>query len=239
MESPVQSTTKKTSWAMFDQIASTYDLTNRVLSGGQDVLWRRSLANFLPKTDPLNLLDLATGTGDQILHLLDAGAPLTGATGLDMSKDMLKHGIEKLKRRGLGSEFKMVHGDACQTPFEDNSFDCVTMSFGIRNVPDVAKCLSEMHRVLRPGGKALILEFALPRSRVFRSAYLMYFRQVLPRVGGLISGNTKAYRYLNSSVEEFPYGEAFANLMHQAGFHKVNIHQKTFGIANLYEGFRA
>lgn len=239
MESPIQSPAKKASWAMFDQIAQTYDLTNRVLSAGQDILWRRSLARYLPKKSGLQLLDLATGTGDQILHMLDAGAEFTNAIGLDMSKDMLKYGQQKIQKRGLEDKIQFVHGDACNIPFKDSTFDCVTMSFGIRNVPDVKKCLSEMSRVLKPGGKSLILEFALPKSALLKSAYLVYFRQVLPRIGGIISGNAAAYRYLNSSVEEFPYGQDFADLMKNAGFPTVKIHQKTFGIANLYEGRKA
>lgn len=238
METPDTANDKSKSWAMFDQIASTYDVTNRVLSGRQDVLWRKSLKKYLPMTPSLKLLDLATGTGDQILHLLDAGAEIGHATGLDMSQDMLKHGRQKIAARGLTHRISMVHGDACKLPFPDQSYDCVTMSFGIRNVPDVPACLQEIARVLKPDGKALILEFALPHWAPLRSAYLFYFRKVLPQIGGLISGNTKAYKYLNSSVEEFPYGQNFANLMRTAGFARVEIHQKTLGVANLYEGFK-
>lgn len=220
---------------MFDQIAGTYDLTNRILSGRQDVRWRRSLQKHLPQNRPVRLLDLATGTGDQILHLLEAGARLENPVGLDMSKEMLEIGRQKMKARSLDS-VQMIHGNACELPFEDKSFDVVTMSFGIRNVPDVPKCLREIARVLKPGGRALILEFGLPQNFVFRKGYLFYFRHVLPRLGGMISGNTKAYQYLNSSVEDFPYGESFVALMKPAGFSKVKVEDKFLGIACLYIG---
>ena len=129
-------------------------------------------------------------------------------------------------------------GDACNLPLEDESFDAITISFGIRNVPDVPKALREMHRVLRAGGKAMILEFSIPKNPIVRFGHLFYLRHVLPTVGGLISGDKAAYRYLNTSIEAFPYGQDFANLMTEAGFTQANVHPVTLGIANIYEGVK-
>lgn len=224
---------KVKSWQLFDQIAGTYDLTNRVLSARQDVLWRRKLARYLPQKQNLRLLDLATGTADQILHLFEVTDRISEAVGLDMSEGMLEVG--RKKTAPFGNRIKLVRGDATNLPFEDQSFDVITMSFGIRNVPDVPACLREMRRVLKPQGKALVLEFSLPEQKLMRDFYLFYFRRVLPKLGGLISGNTPAYSYLNNSVENFPYGESFLKLMDEAGFAISESHPLTLGIASLYE----
>jgi demethylmenaquinone methyltransferase/2-methoxy-6-polyprenyl-1,4-benzoquinol methylase len=132
----------------------------------------------------------------------------------------------------------LYRGDACAVGFADRSFDAVTIAFGIRNLPDVPAALREMHRVLRPGGRALILEFSLPANRLIRAGYLTYFRHVLPAIGRMVSGDAHAYRYLNASVEDFPYGEAFASLMRDAGFASVRAETLTSGVATLYIGER-
>lgn len=227
---------KSRSWQLFDQIASTYDLANRVLSARQDVVWRKKIARHLPQKPQLDLLDLATGTGDQILHLLKVTSRIQSAVGIDLSEKMLEIGRKKIQDQGLSHQVKLLRQDACHLELQAESFDVVTMSFGIRNVPDVPACLSEMLRVLRPGGRALMIEFSLPNPFILRKAYLFYFRNVLPRLGGLLSGNTAAYRYLNTSAENFPYGEAFQSLMRKSGFQKVKALPLTFGIAHLYIG---
>ena len=236
----IRDQSKGTSFEMFNRIAKTYDPVNRMLSFGLDIRWRKRVGLLLPqKVNGIDLLDLATGTADQVLFLC-AQHPqkIENAVGMDLSEGMLSIGREKVKKRNLQDKIVLKTGDACNLPLEDNSFDAITISFGIRNVPDVPKALKEMHRVLRPGGKALILEFALPKNSIVRFGHLFYLRHVLPTVGGLVSGDKAAYRYLNTSIEAFPYGEAFADLMRDAGFTQSNVHNLTMGIANLYEGIK-
>ena len=223
-------------WHMFDRIAHRYDLLNRLLSGGTDVAWRKAMARHLPAGDNLQVLDLATGTADVLLFLEQQSSRLGTSVGSDMSAGMLHLGNEKLRKRGLDQRFRLVRSDATDLVFQDQTFDVVTISFGIRNVLSVEGALREMHRVLRPGGRAMVLEFSLPANRPFRALYLWYFRNILPLLGGLISGDRYAYRYLNQTVETFPYGEAFCQLMRDAGFENVRGLPFTFGIATLYLG---
>ena len=233
--SPAQSA-RDAVWRMFDRIAPRYDLLNRLLSGGRDVAWRKRLARHLPPGDDLCVLDLATGTGDVLIMLDQASGRICSGLGVDMAGEMLALGQRKLERGGLTGRFTLARADATVIPAADDSVDAVTIAFGIRNVDCVEKALAEMRRVLKPGGRALILEFSLPSTRLFRGGYLFYFRHVLPRIGGLISGDRQAYRYLNETVESFPYGEAFIQLMERQGFHSVKQHPLTFGIASIYEG---
>lgn len=221
---------------MFDRIAHRYDLLNRLLSLGQDVVWRKKVAAHLPDLAQMQVLDLATGTGDLLLTLARRNDNVAGGVGIDLAEKMLEIGRQKITRQGLDGMLRLQAGDAVQIPFDDQQFDAVTISFGIRNVLDVPRSLSEMRRVLNPGGRALILEFSLPANALLRKLYLFYFRHVLPRIGGLISGDSYAYRYLNETVETFPYGEAFCELMRQAGFEAVRMTPLTFGIATIYQG---
>lgn len=220
---------------MFDRIAHRYDLLNRLLSFGTDVRWRKRLARALPDGADLRVLDLATGTGDVLLTLARESCHVRSAVGADMSLGMLRLGKEKLAAANLG-RFWMVRGDATALGVADAQFDAVTIAFGIRNVLDTRAALREMVRVLLPGGRALILEFSLPKNHLVRRGYLLYFRHVLPRLGALISGDAHAYRYLNETVETFPHGEDFCRLMREAGFHNVTAHPLTFGIAAIYVG---
>jgi demethylmenaquinone methyltransferase/2-methoxy-6-polyprenyl-1,4-benzoquinol methylase len=221
---------------MFDRIAPRYDLLNRLLSMRRDVSWRRQLADRLPDRPGLALLDVATGTADVLLTALGRRDNITRAIGLDPSGNMLQLGRRKIEEQGFGDTVSFVRGDAEAMPFPDNSFDVLTIAFGIRNVPRLTRGLAEMCRVLKPGGTALILEFSLPASRLLRKVYLIYFRYLLPRLGALISGDRGAYRYLNRTVEDFPYGQAFGELMTSAGFSNVSIQPLTFGIASIYSG---
>lgn len=224
-------------WQMFDRIAHRYDLLNHLLSGNRDVAWRKRMAAQIPRRAGLKALDLATGTGDQLLALYDTGR-LTSGIGIDLAEKMLSVGREKIGSRGLGGKLTLQTGDAGAIPFPDASFDVVSITFGIRNVTDVPAALREMYRVLRPGGRTLILEFSLPANRIMRRLYLIYFRHVLPHLGALISGDSYAYRYLNQTVETFPYGESFRKLMEEAGFKSVQSLPLTFGIATIYQGDR-
>ncbi|MDX9973990.1 MAG: ubiquinone/menaquinone biosynthesis methyltransferase, partial [FCB group bacterium] len=205
---------------MFNRIAHRYDLLNRLLSMRQDVAWRKRILRNLPDRSNLRVLDVATGTADVLLAL--AKSPrVAGGVGLDMSEGMLAFAQPKLAQRGLGDRYTLVRGDGTRLPFATGSFDIATIAFGIRNVPDVPAGLSEMRRILAPGGRAMVLEFSLPGNALFRRLYLFYFRHILPRLGGMISGDAHAYRDLNQTVETFPYGEAFAQLMRTAGFRSV------------------
>ena len=235
----VQDASKKNSWQMFNRIAKTYDSVNRMLSFGLDVGWRKKVGLLLPQSPNLRLLDLATGTADQVLLLCkEHPNQITNAVGMDLSEGMLSFGREKVKAQQLESVISLQTGDAVNLPVEDTQFDAITISFGIRNVPDVPKALTEMVRVLKPSGKALILEFSMPKNPIVRFGHLFYLRFVLPFVGGLVSGDYEAYRYLNTSIEGFPYGESFAELMRDAGFSTVRCHELSFGIATIYEGVR-
>lgn len=223
--------------AMFDRIAPRYDLLNRLLSGGNDIFWRNRLARNLPDGNNLDVLDLATGTADILLAMGRTGRVGLGL-GLDMAGEMLRLGQSKIDRRSAGSRMQLVQADATAIPCGDGSFDAVTIAFGIRNVIDVNACLSEMHRVLRPGGIALVLEFSLPDNTMLRRLHLFYLRHFLPRIGALVSGDGEAYRYLDETIEAFPYGEAFCTLMRQSGFGKVEATPLSLGVATLYRGYR-
>lgn len=218
---------------MFDRIAPRYDLLNRLLSFRRDVAWRRAMIRALPQRDSLRVLDLATGTADVLLAMCRSGRRIERAVGVDKSAGMLSLGKQKASNLSAAD---FVHGDAQALSFADASFDAITIAFGIRNVPDVPAALREMRRTLRPGGRALILEFSTPANPLFRAIYFLYFRHVLPRIGALVSGDAQAYRYLNESAEAFPSGDAFVALMRDAGLCQVTARPLTFGIATLYTG---
>lgn len=222
-------------WRMFDRIAPRYDLCNRLLSFGTDLRWRRKLVRLLPARPDMELLDLATGTADQAIALLRGDRRIVRALGLDMSEQMLAVGRHKVAGLGLAARLELRTGDAGAIPVPDTSCDVVTISFGIRNVVDVSQSLREMLRVLRPGGRALILEFSLPHP-VFRPLYLFYLRHILPPLGHAVSGDSAAYRYLNQTIETFPCGMAFCDLMRAAGFTCVQHHPLSLGIATIYQG---
>ncbi|MCJ8332155.1 MAG: bifunctional demethylmenaquinone methyltransferase/2-methoxy-6-polyprenyl-1,4-benzoquinol methylase UbiE [Lentisphaeria bacterium] len=222
--------------AMFDRISGTYDLLNHLLSCGIDVMWRKRLARKLKNKKLDVIVDLATGTGDQILTLLKLYPEIQYAYGIDMSFGMLSVGQEKVKEKNLDSKIKMIHGDALAIPIASNSVDAVSISFGIRNVINVEDALAEMQRIVKPGGSVLILEFGIPKSSIIKFGYLLYFRKILPFIGSIISGDKKAYGYLNQTVESFPYGTDFKDLMTKAGFSTVEADSLSFGIAYIYHG---
>jgi demethylmenaquinone methyltransferase/2-methoxy-6-polyprenyl-1,4-benzoquinol methylase len=223
---------------MFDRIAPTYDLLNHLLSFGRDYAWRRRTAQQLNQQGAPKVIDLATGTGDLLLSLLAARPDITDAVGLDVAENMLALCRTKLHRRGLAQRVELVQGDAAATPFPDDTFDAATMGFGIRNMPDARQTLREIHRILKPGGTALILEFSLPKNRVWRWCYLKYLRLAVPFVGALISADTRAYRYLNESIEGFYQAEDFSSLLREAGFREVSVTPLTWGVASIYRGVK-
>lgn len=231
--------TRKSAWVMFDRIAHRYDLLNRLLSFRQDVNWRNKIATYLPEGEKISVLDVATGTADLLISMLKKSERIGRAVGIDMSKQMLHYGQLKLQKLKLTDRIELLHGDATDIQFKENSFDALTISFGIRNVNNLDLGLQNFQRVLKPGGRAIILEFSLPENALMRSLYLFYFRKILPLVGGLISGDSYAYNYLNESVESFPYGQEFCNIMERNGFTKASYKTLTFGIASIYVAEKA
>ena len=238
MTSTLQEPSRAEVWKMFDKISSTYDKTNRLMTLGLDLYWRKKVASFLPKKNSIHLLDCATGTGDQLLSLLKHSpltTKITQAVGIDLSQEMLGLAKNKLKEKTFDAEVLLEVASALDLPFAKESFDCVTMSFGIRNVLDVNLCLQELYRVLKPGGKLLILETSIPKAALIKKLHLFYLRKVLPRIGGLISKQKHAYQYLNQTTETFSCGAAFCEQIKQIGFSKVTCHPLTFGAVSIYE----
>ncbi len=223
----VEEVSKREVWKMFDQISPTYDKVNRILSLGLDQRWREKVAQYIPSKPALKILDLATGTGDQIAALLKQGASFTG---IDLSSEMLN-----IAQKKLGNKASFLRADAEQLPFEKESFDAATFSFGIRNVNHPLRSLQEIHRVLKGGGRCLILEFSLP-PQPMKTIYLLYLRYLLPWIGGLLSQKKDAYRYLNRTIEQFPSGKAFCHWMEQAGFTHLRAIPMAFGAVTLYVG---
>jgi demethylmenaquinone methyltransferase/2-methoxy-6-polyprenyl-1,4-benzoquinol methylase len=219
---------------MFDAVAHRYDLLNRLLSLGIDGSWRRALARELAGVES-PLLDVCTGTGDVALAICRS-RPGLRCLAVDFAKRMVQRGRRKVRRSRHAERIAFGVGDAMALPVRSGSAGAVTVAFGIRNVEDPKGALGEMYRVLRRGGRIAILEFSLPRSPVLRAPYLFYFRRVLPRLGGGISGVAGAYRYLPSSVLEFPEGAEFRRLMTESGFTGVREVRLSGGIATLYLG---
>ena len=222
---------KSTSPLMFDRIAKRYDFINRVLSCGIDIYWRRFLIKEIPSGE-IRLLDIACGTGDQLFSILQKRKNIALAKGIDLSTGML----EVAKKKGAADSFLV--GDAKALPFEEKSFDAATISFGIRNIDEPLVALKEMHRILSPKGRALILEFSLPSSRLIAPLYLFYLRHILPFIGNFLSKDKEAYSYLSKTIESFPYGIDFVNLMKEAGFTQATSKPLSFGIATLYVGVK-
>ncbi len=240
------STTSDTSYpvefsvgGMFDRIAPTYDLLNHLLSFGFDFSWRRKAVRCIDNRPSLRVLDLATGTADLLIALLRERPNVCDAVGLDCSEAMLKVGREKVGKCGLSERVSFVRDDATRTSLPSGSFDAVTMGFGIRNTPDARKTLDEIHRLLKPGGVAVILEFSLPANRIVRLGYLAYLRFGVPLIGAVVSRDRQAYRYLNRSIEAFHGPAEFCSLMEQAGFRNVSATPLTGGVASIYKGSKA
>ncbi len=222
---------------MFDAIAGRYDLLNIVLSGGMDRLWRRQMINSLRLTGQQRVVDVCTGTADVALGCARGGA--AEVVGVDFSGSMLVHGLEKVRRASLSDRVHLVRGDAMGLPVADQSVHAATIAFGIRNVfrPEVA--CQELARALKPGGRVAILEFGTPDSRVFAPLYSWYSRNVLPRIGRLVSGHDAAYTYLPESIGTFAYGEDFAKILRASGFSQVEARPLMFGAVYLYTGVRS
>lgn len=221
---------KRESWRMFNRIARRYDLLNRLLSFKRDVAWRKKLIDHMPEGEAQAVVDLASGTADVLLELIKRRRDVRLAVGVDPALGMLAVG----KKKANGTPIALVNGDAHHLGLKSESAQVMTMAFGIRNVADMSAAFREMRRVLAPGGRLLILEFSQPENRFMRAVYLVYLRNLMPLIGGVISGDAAAYRYLNKTVEDFPFGERFCELLRTAGFVDVGRTPLTFGVATIY-----
>ncbi len=226
---------RKEIWKMFDTISPTYDRVNRWMTFGLDLYWRGKMASFLPLGKNLMLLDCATGTADQALSLLQKSPHIDKIVGIDLSEEMLLQAKKKIQKTAFANKIELKTASALEIPYADETFHCVTISFGIRNVVDVNACLKEILRVLKPGGKALILETSLPENKLLQKMHGMYLQKILPRIGGWISKQKSAYDYLHQTAESFPSGNTFCELLQKAGFDKTSCNPLTLGVVSIYE----
>ena len=217
---------------MFDNIAGNYDFLNHFLSMGIDIYWRKKLVKKLSIQSPKNILDVATGTGDLAIEMLKVTPDKI--TGVDISNGMLEIGRKKIKEKGLEEKISLQEADSENLPFEDNYFDAVCVSFGVRNFENLEKGLSDMFRVLKPGGKLYILEFSQPNIFPFKQLYQFYFKYILPLLGKIISKDNSAYNYLPESVSTFPYGKKLNRIIEKCGYNKAKNQSLTLGIASIY-----
>ena len=220
---------------MFDNIAPRYDLLNHTLSVNIDRIWRRRAVNEVRRANPRRILDVATGTGDLAIALARRIRDVQ-VMGVDLSEEMLAVARRKVEARGLDSRIVLERGDAEHLEVADASVDAATVAFGVRNFGDLAAGLRELARTIRPGGKVVILEFSRPRNRVFRALYEFYSYKILPRIGGMVSKDKRAYEYLPASVGEFPAPKEFMAMMERAGFRECRARSQSFGIAQIYTG---
>jgi len=219
--------------SMFSQIARRYDRANTVLSAGIHHRWRRSAVKLSGAKPGDRILDCATGTGDLAIAFKRIVGPQGEVAGIDFVEDMIVFARQKSR------DVRFEVGDVTALPFESNTFDVASISFGIRNVGDPRKGIAEMTRVVKPGGRVIVLEFGRPRQRAFAAAYDLYRTRMLPAIGGLITGQKRAYEYLDQSSVAFPHGDAFASLMRESAlFASVEFRPLTFGIAYLYRGVK-
>lgn len=219
---------------MFDNISGKYDFLNHFLSMGIDIAWRKKAIRQLKKDHPKQILDIATGTGDFAIEALALNPDKV--TGVDISEGMLAVGREKMNKRNLQDKIELFSGDSEELQFEDNKFDAVIVSFGVRNFENLEKGLSDMYRVLKPGGKTVILEFSKPKSFPFKQLYSFYFKWILPKIGNTISKDQAAYTYLPESVREFPDGQPFLQILEKVGFKDTKCKSLTLGISSIYIG---
>ena len=222
---------------LFDNIAGKYDRLNHILSLNIDKSWRRKAVKEIADTvEPLNFLDEACGTCDFTIEIVKGAPQGSKVTGIDLSEGMLQIGREKCRKEGITAELQT--GDCEAMPYDEGTFDRIGVAFGVRNFENLSKGLTEMLRVLKPGGKLVILELSIPRNPIIRWGYKLYFLKILPAIGGCVSGNRSAYEYLPSSVLRFPAPEKFMEMMQEAGFGQVRKKSFTMGICHMYIGIK-
>ncbi|HEX9979548.1 MAG TPA: bifunctional demethylmenaquinone methyltransferase/2-methoxy-6-polyprenyl-1,4-benzoquinol methylase UbiE [Flavobacterium sp.] len=217
---------------MFDSISGGYDGLNRVISFGIDMKWRKKVLKLVADTNPETVLDIATGTGDLAIMMAQTGAK--NITGIDISAGMLEVGRKKVAGKNLNGKINLMLADSENLPFTDNTFDAVTVGFGIRNFEDLEKGLSEILRVLKPGGIFVILETSVPEKFPFKQGYNFYTNRIMPLIGRIFSKDNAAYGYLAASASVFPYGEKMNNILRKIGFINVISAPQTFGVATIY-----
>ncbi|MEM6358988.1 MAG: bifunctional demethylmenaquinone methyltransferase/2-methoxy-6-polyprenyl-1,4-benzoquinol methylase UbiE [Bacteroidota bacterium] len=221
---------------MFNSISKKYDFLNHFLSLGIDIRWRKKAIKLLKKDNPKHILDIATGTADFAIESLSLKPEKV--TGVDISEGMLSVGREKLKKKSLDHIIQLELGDSEKLLFEDNKFDAVIVSFGVRNFAHLEKGLADMYRVLKPGGKTVIVEFSRPSKFPFKSIYNFYFKAILPKIGRLVSKDQSAYTYLPESVQVFPDGTDFLKVLERVGFKNTTCTPLTFGVSSIYVGVK-
>ncbi len=221
---------------MFDNISPKYDFLNHFLSLGIDILWRKKAIKMLRDIEPKKILDIATGTGDFAIQSLDLNPDKV--IGVDISEGMLSVGRKKLKKLKLEDRIELHSGDSEKLNFEDNSFDAVIVAFGVRNFEHLEKGLADMLRVLKPGGKVVILEFSRPGWTPFKQLYNFYFSSILPKLGRLISKDRAAYTYLPDSVRNFPDGDRFLAILEELGYKNTACKTLSLGISSIYTGIK-
>jgi demethylmenaquinone methyltransferase / 2-methoxy-6-polyprenyl-1,4-benzoquinol methylase len=217
---------------MFDTISGNYDGLNRVISFGIDVKWRKKVLKMVSDKNPEMILDIATGTGD--LAILMTGTKAKKIIGLDISAGMLEVGRKKIAHKNLSDKIEMVLGDSENIPYADNTFDAITVAFGVRNFETLEKGLAEILRVLKPNGIFVILETSVPVKTPYKQGYKFYSRYILPLIGKLFSKDNSAYQYLSDSASVFPFGEALNNILRKIGFIEVKALPQTMGVATIY-----
>ena len=217
---------------MFDTISNEYDDLNRVISFGIDIKWRKKVVQIISKKKPTNVLDIATGTGDLAINLTQTDA--SQIIGLDISEGMLDVGRKKIAKKQLDNTIEMVVGDSENLPFDNNSFDAITVAFGVRNFEHLEIGLAEILRVLKPKGLFVVLETSVPVNFPFKQGYYIYTKALLPLIGRLFSKDKSAYQYLSESASKFPYGQAFNNILNKTGFINSTALPQTFGVATIY-----
>ncbi|AZJ34940.1 bifunctional demethylmenaquinone methyltransferase/2-methoxy-6-polyprenyl-1,4-benzoquinol methylase UbiE [Tenacibaculum singaporense] len=221
---------------MFDNISEDYDGLNRVISLGIDVSWRKKVVKLVGENNPKQILDIATGTGDLALMMSELNPEKI--VGLDISEGMLQVGRQKIAKANLSNKIKMIVGDSENIPFPDNTFDAITVSFGVRNFENLDKGLTEILRVLKPGGKFVVLETSNPTKFPFKQGYKLYTNYILPIIGKLFSKDKVAYSYLSETANSFPFGKAFNNILQKNGFKNAKNIPVTFGVASIYTALK-
>ncbi|MBI5750384.1 MAG: bifunctional demethylmenaquinone methyltransferase/2-methoxy-6-polyprenyl-1,4-benzoquinol methylase UbiE [Nitrospinae bacterium] len=223
---------------MFSSIAHRYDLLNKLLSLRRDVYWRRFAVKELLKGEGNLFLDVATGTGDCAIEILRQGGEKKRVIGVDFTPEMIYAGRKKVEREGLSDYITLLETNAMGLPFDDNYFDGAISAFGVRNFSDISKGIREMRRVIKDNGKVVILEFTNPSNKIFKKIYHLYFKRILPFIGGIISGRRYAYQYLPDSVMEFPGQKEFKKIMEEEGLNDVKYFNLTFGIVAVHVGMK-
>lgn len=220
---------------LFDTIAPTYDFLNHLLSLRRDLYWRKMAVREL-KGFGERILDIATGTGDVAIEIIKQNGYQKKVFGLDFSEPMIKRAQQKILRKGLFQSIALSRGDAIDLPFRENTFSASIIAFGLRNIPNKDQALFEMIRVIKKGGKVIVLEFTFPRDELIRRLYPFYFKKFLPWLGGLISGDKRAYAYLPESVTQFPHAEDYEEMLKRSGLEEIRSRRLTFGIASIISG---